>query len=196
MLKIKNLRGECQHCGGPIEFHAEHAGATAECPHCGRSTELFLATPPEEKSPVTRRAIIFLGLALVILAAGMIAIKVALTRAKRMQTQHRQTEPVPVKQAAPAEPFSAQQFRVSPVTLERGPGSSLLYAAGTISNVTVHQRFGVKVELELFDADAQKVGSASDYQKVIEPNSVWKFRAMVMEKSAATAKIVAIKEAQ
>lgn len=94
MLKIKNLRGECQHCGGPIEFHAEHTGTTAECPHCGQPTELMLALPPEEKSPLRRKAVIFAVVSLVILLAGLIALgwllKRAQSRAKAVPTSERQ----------------------------------------------------------------------------------------------------------
>lgn len=196
MLKIKNLRGECQHCGGTIEFHAEHTGTSAECPHCGQPTELMLAVPPDEESPVRKKAILFAVIALVILVGGLVAMNFALKRAKRLQGQRQPIEAAPAKSSQPADPFAAQQLRVSPVTVVAGSGSSLVYATGTIVNLSLRQRFGVKVELELFDVAGVKVGGASDYQKLIEPNGEWKFRAMVMDKNAVTAKVAAIKEAQ
>ena len=195
MLKIKNLRGECQHCGGTIEFHAEHTGLTAECPHCGQQTELMLALPAEEKSPLQKKAVVFVVLAVLILGGGMIAIKVALTRAKRLQTQQT-TQVEAATPAAPVDPFVAQGFRVSLVAVEPGQGSSLVYAVGTITNARNRQRFGVKVELELFAADGSKLGVASDYQKVLEPNAAWRFRALAVDKRTVMAKIAAIKEAQ
>ena len=197
MLKIKNLRGECQHCGGPVEFHAEHVGTTAECPHCGQQTELLLAAPPEEESPVRKKAIGFTVIAVLILGGGLIAANIALKRAKRLQAERQQVGQVtPAKTAAPADPFAAQGFRVSPVTVEQGQGSSLVYAVGVIANTSNQQRFGVKVELELHAADGSKLGTASDYQKVIEPGVEWKFRALVVDKRVAAAKISTIKEAQ
>jgi hypothetical protein len=196
MLKIKNLRGECQHCGGAIEFHAEHTGSTAECPHCGQQTELFLAPPPDEPSPVPKKAIVFTVVAILILAGGLVAANIALKRAKRLQTQRQATQVEPAKPAAAADPFATQGFRVSPVAVEQGQGSSLVYVVGTITNASNRQRFGVKVELELFAADGSKLGVASDYQKVLEPNAAWKFRALAVDKRTAMAKIAAIKEAQ
>ncbi len=197
MLKIKNLRGECQHCGGAIEFHAEHTGSTAECPHCGQQTELLLAPPPEESSPLQKKAIVFTVIAILILSGGLVAANIALKRAKRLQTQRQQaTQVEQAKPAAPADPFVAQGFRVSSVTVEQGQGSSLVYAVGTVTNASNRQRFGVKVELELFAADGSKAGVASDYLKVLEPNAVWKFRALAVDKRTTMARIAAIKEAQ
>lgn len=197
MLKIKNLRGECQHCGGPIEFHAEHTGSMAECPHCGQQTELMLAPPPDEPSPVPKKAIVFTAIAILILAGGLVAANIALKRAKRLQAQRQPaTQVEPVKPAAPTDPFVAQGFRVAPVTLEQGSGSSLRYVTGTITNASNRQRFGVKVELELLAADGGTVGRASDYQNVLEPMATWKFRALAVDKRTATARIVTIKEAQ
>jgi hypothetical protein len=196
MLKIKNLHGECQHCAGPIEFHAEHAGTTAACPHCGQQTDLVLAAPPEEASPVPKKAIVFTVLAVLILGGGLFAANFALKRAQRFQAQ-RQSAPV---EAAPptlaAAPFAGQGFRVSPVTLEHGPGSTLIYAVGTLTNVANRSRFGVRVELELRDAAGHPAGTARDFQKVIAPNAAWQFRALVVEQRAKTAKIVAITESQ
>jgi len=197
MLKIKNLRGECQHCGKPIEFHAEHVGTTAECPHCNQQTELLLAAPPEEESPVRKKAIVFTVIAIFILGGGLIAANIALKRAKRLQAKRQPAMQVePAKLLTPTDPFAAQGFRSSPVTLEQGQGSSLVYAVGTIVNTSGQQRFGVKVELELQATDGSKLGVASDYQKVIELGAEWKFRALVVDKRVAAAKIIAIKEAQ
>ena len=58
------------------------------------------------------------------------------------------------------------------------------------------QRFGVKVHLDLFDASGKKVGEATDYQPVLEPNGQWNFKALVVSSKAASAKIGAIKEDQ
>jgi hypothetical protein len=196
MLKIKNLRGECQHCGGPIEFHAEHTGSMAECPHCGQQTELLLAPPPDEPSPVPKKAIVFTVVAILILGGGLVAANIALKRAKRLQTQRQATQVEPTKPAAAPDPFATQSFRVSPVTVEQGQGSSLVYIVGTITNASNRQRFGVKVELELFAADGSRLGGASDYQKVLEPNAAWKFRALAVDKRTAMAKIAAITETQ
>lgn len=200
MLKIKNLRGECQHCGKPIEFQAEHVGTTAECPHCNQPTELLLAAPPEEGAPVRTKAIVFTVIAILILAGGLVGAVIALKRAERLKAGRLEAS-APVATPQPAKPldlFAAQEFQVSPVTLDQGAGrgSSLRYATGTVINPTKRQRFGVKVELELFDEAGNKLGGASDYQKVLEPNAEWKFRALIVDKRTSTVKVTAIKESQ
>ena len=196
MLKIKNLRGECQHCGKPIEFHAEATGTTADCPHCSQATELMLAQPPDENSPLRTKAIMFTVIAVIILIGGLIAASVALKRAKRMRAEQEQisNKAVPQSPATPPDPFARNGFRVSPVTLGKGQGSSIVYAVGSIVNTMNRQRFGVKVELELIDAAGVKVGVASDYQKVMEAGAEWNYRAMVVEKKAVSVKVIGVNE--
>jgi hypothetical protein len=196
MPTTKDVRGECQHCGGQFDFPAEHAGLTADCPFCGQSTELLLAAPPEEQTPVRTKAIIFTAVAIVILVGGLIGVVIALKRAQRMVGK----QPPPAAAAAPAapaasaNPFADQNFRASPVTLDKTAGSKLVYAQGSIFNTSAQQRFGVKVELELFDAEGKHVATASDYTGTIEANGEWRFRALVVESKATSAKIAAIKE--
>ncbi len=192
MATTKNILGECQQCGGQFEFPAERAGLTGDCPHCGQPTELLLATPPEAESPGARKATVFIIIAVVILAGGLIGATLALKRAQRLVTKPAVAAPAAIFQ--PPDPFTAQGFRVSPVTLEHTPGSKLVHAQGTIVNTTNRQRFGVKVELDLFDASGQRIASAADYVGVIEPNAQWKFRVLVVEAKAASAKIAVIKE--
>ena len=198
MLKIKNLRGQCQQCGEAIEFHAEHAGTTADCPHCGQPTELLLAAPPEEASPVRTKAIVFGVIAVIILIGGLGGAVIALKRAERLKTEQLELSakaqvPSP---PGPIDPFAQLGFRVSSVALNRVTNNSLVYAVGTIANLTKRPRFGVKVELDLFDAAGTKLGGASDYQKVLEANAEWKFRALIVDKRADSVKVAAIKEAQ
>jgi hypothetical protein len=95
MLKIKNLRGECEHCGEPIEFHAEHTGDVADCPHCGRSTELRLPLPPDE-NPLRRKIITLIIVAIVILLAALVATNIAFKRAKRLQEKRQQNSALEV----------------------------------------------------------------------------------------------------
>ena len=120
----------------------------------------------------------------------------ALKRARRLvaQEQELQTKTNPRIVPKPTDPFAADGFRVSAVTLEITPGTRLVHAEGSIVNTTHRQRFGVKVELDLFDPGGKWVANASDYQGVIEPNAEWKFSALVVEPKAASAKIVAMKE--
>src|SRR6185369_4311221 len=85
-MTSKYLKGECQQCGGHVEFPAEAAGTSIECPHCGKATDLLLAVPKSEPS-VPTKAIVYTVIAIVILVGGLIGTQIALKRAKRLVAQ-------------------------------------------------------------------------------------------------------------
>jgi len=80
----KLLKGLCDHCGGQIEFPAEAAGTTAECPICGKPTELFLIAPSPEPF-VPRKTIMLTIVAILILIGGLLAAMLAVRRAERIR---------------------------------------------------------------------------------------------------------------
>ena len=80
------------------------------------------------------------------------------------------------------------------ITLDRQPNSGLVYAAGVVLNDSDYQRFGVKIELEVFNSASRKLGAASDYTQVIEPRKSWAFRALLTDAKAATAQLTRISE--
>jgi hypothetical protein len=199
MKQTKFLKGECQHCHGHIEFPAESAGLTTDCPHCGKQTDLLLALPKDEPT-IPRATIVYTVIAVIILVAGLAGAMLALKMAER-KVGHKKTEAVvdapttPTNAvAAPADPIAQAGFQVSPITIEKTKGSSLIYALGTLSNTAERQRFGVKLQFDLFDDAGQKVGTAKDYQSVIEPKGEWKFRALVVTSKATSAKIASVTE--
>jgi hypothetical protein len=103
--------------------------------------------------------------------------------------------------AAPVPPpprIEAQtnDFAILPFVLEQTPGSSLVYVTGTVRNLSGEQRFGVKVEFGLFDTNDNPVGSATDYQSVLDPHAEWHFRALVMASKTVSARFRAIGEAK
>lgn len=195
-MRTKNLSGDCQHCGGRFEFPAEAAGLTGECPHCRQQTACLLAALPEEKSPAQTRAVIFTVVAIVILVGGLVGAVTALKRAQRLygKKPQVQTPTGAPNSSPPAERFAAEGFRVSAVALAITPGTKLVHARGSIVNTANRQRFGVRVELDLFDAAGRWLAKGSDDKDVIEPNAEWKFSALVVETKAASTKIAAIKE--
>lgn len=196
-MQTKKLRGECQHCGQLIEFEAEAVGTMGDCPYCGQPTELMLALPTDAESPTRTKAIIFTVAVLVIVIVGGGGIMLALKRAQRISAQKKESAVTAVSAqtpATPSDPFAPLGFHASAATLEKVDGTSLVYVRGTITNLTNRQRFSVRVELDLLDASGNKLGSATDYSATIEPNSEWRFRAQVLDKKAASAKIAAIKE--
>jgi hypothetical protein len=95
-------------------------------------------------------------------------------------------------QVSPAK--SITDLEVSPITIEKAKGSSLVYAVGRLRNDSDHQRFGLNVELELTDARGLKLGVARDYRNVLEPRQEWRFRALVLHPMAVSAKVASIRE--
>jgi hypothetical protein len=94
------------------------------------------------------------------------------------------------------DPLAQQGFSASSVQLEKAPGTSLVYATGLLKNMASRQRFGVKIELALANAEGKQVGTATDYQQVLEPGGAWRFRALVVDGKATSAKVLAVKEDQ
>jgi hypothetical protein len=195
MSATKLLHGDCQHCAGHLEFQAEAAGTSAECPHCGQQTELFLSTSETPASQTSMKAIVFTVIAAVILIGGLTGSIMALNRAKRIAAGHKsEAQPAPKTNAIPAGPFGAQMFTVSEVKLEKSPGSSVVRATGTITNHLASRRFGVRVEIELLDELERPAGTATDYAATMEPGVTWDFKAVVLVKSAVAGRVVGIKE--
>jgi len=179
---------------------------TTDCPHCGKATELFLAAPPEQPA-LSRRTIVWTVIAIFVLGLGLVLSLGALKRLQKIAANKKQSPPAPMSitntpPPPPDDPASKAGFRVSAITLEKektsgnSVASSLVHAVGTVTNPSAKQRFGVRVELELFDAADKKVGTATDYAQVIEPNGQWRFNALVVASKAASAKLASIKEDQ
>jgi hypothetical protein len=217
MTKTKFLKGECTQCGGHIEYPAESIGVTVDCPHCSKPTELQLLAR-DEAPGIPRTAIIWTVAAVVILVLGLGGALAALKRARNWAERQRQTQaapstpspapaevtatpaPTPDLSATPPQPADNPQapsgLLASAIEMEKTKGSSLVYAVGVLTNASDRQRFGVKLELELLDSTGKRLGTARDYQQVIEPKSTWRFKALVVDSKAATAKIASIKEDQ
>jgi hypothetical protein len=203
MSKTKYLKGACQHCGGHLEYQADHIGMTVTCPHCQQQTELMLLAPVEPPA-LPFKVLVWTGIAVLILALGLVGAVVALKRAQRWaekqkhQAAHVAAVQMPANPEAGGETNSpvVPELLPSGVTLEKAPGTSLVYATGTIRNTSARQRFGVKVELELADDSGQKIGTATDYRSTLEPGAEWQFKALVIQAKAVSAKISAIREDQ
>jgi len=108
------------------------------------------------------------------------------------------TNPAPEKATSPPAaskpPKSIDDLKPGPIVLEKTKGSSLVYAVGVLKNDSEHQRFGVNIELELSDSRGNRVGMAKDYRAVLEPGQQWRFRALVLDSKAVSARVVRIRE--
>jgi hypothetical protein len=103
--RTKQLQGECQHCGGSLEFPAESIGLMAPCPRCGEQTELMLTRPPDEPM-IPRKVIVWTAITIALLIAGLIAVLVELKRVERRAAAQRQRLPAAAQVATntPAQP--------------------------------------------------------------------------------------------
>lgn len=195
MNQTKNIKGNCLQCGGPFDFPVDGIGQTVDCPHCGRPTELQIAAPPAT-SAVSARQIVYVVVAVVILIGGLVGTMIALKRAQGMKASRIGTVENAREKTLAADPLTQAGFQVSAIIVERATSGSLLYARGTVKNISSSKKFGVKIELELRDEQNWKLGTSTDYQQSLEPGAEWKFKAMVMNPKTASATILSIKEDQ
>lgn len=100
----------------------------------------------------------------------------------------------PAAPAGKARPKSAEDLKPGPVTLEKARSGSLIYAVGTLRNESDHPRYGVRVEIGLTDAKDRPVRAATDYTQTMEPRAEWRFRALVLDATAAAGKVTSVKE--
>jgi hypothetical protein len=199
------LTGDCPRCGGSFEFAAQDAGKVAECPHCGRVTELIpraaQSGKPKSFRPLT------VSLLLIVAILGLVGFVLHSRPGKRPRVAN-----APVISAGTAEnkpaaavPFEkpklppeteTDDFAISPVKLEKTPGSSLVYVIGKLRNLSGLTRYGVKLEFGLSDTNHEPVGVATDYHQTLEPYGEWNFRAMVLESKAVSAHFRSVREDQ
>jgi hypothetical protein len=200
----------CKNCGGRIEFPGEGAGRTVPCPHCNwptvLATDVPSATVPIGGGAAARKRIFrFFFIAAVVVAAAGAGVywylshrgpapapSAATQPAQGNNTLSKTSAPVVVAPVVPPDPWHG--LMAGPITLDKSGDGRLVYAVGTLRNESDHQRFGVKVELDVFDAGNEKVGTATDYTSTIDPGKEWKFRALVTDRTAASAKLTAVKE--
>lgn len=199
------IKGECRRCAGHLEFPIEAIGQTVPCPHCGQPTELTAADPPGQTWGSRR---VWLGMAVVAVLVATVAAGAFLTRraahhcgvsAPKPSTIAQSNTPTtsttaPVVSSEPPVQEQTNDFAILPFKLEPTPGSSLVYITGTVRNLSNRQRFGVKLEFGLLDTNNQPIGTATDYQSVLEPHADWHFKALVMASKVASAQFNSITE--
>src|SRR5687767_2169726 len=175
------FKAHCSVCGGRIEVPATAEGMTIECPHCHQQTQLC----PAEQTTRSLIKLVAFAVIGVALAAGVL---LALKSQRSIPAVTVATNAAPeVKSEPPApRPKSADDLKLfrEPV-VEKAKGSRLTYAMGVVTNDSDHARYGVKIELDLFDQSGNKLSAqASDYVQQLEPRKAWPFRALVLDSKA------------
>jgi len=107
------------------------------------------------------------------------------------------TSPAMTSPMVPKGPKLIGDLKVTQVALDQpkgAKGSRLVYVTGVLKNDSDHQRFGVRVEIDLLDATTNKVGTATDYRQMLEPRATWQFRALVTDRRTVGARLAGVKE--
>jgi hypothetical protein len=201
------IKGVCRHCAGHMEFPAAAAGQTVACPHCGQPTPLVPAVEGGKPGGSRHRWLGILGALVVVGAVAAGALWYLHQAGGKQMPEAGTLQPVASSAPGASTPAPAPKpppkslalattndFAIMPFALESTPGSSLVYVTGVVQNVSARQRFGIKVTFGLCDTNDRPIGAATDYQGVMEPQSEWHFRAMVMESKAVSARFTAIAE--
>jgi hypothetical protein len=198
----------CQHCGGHIEFPTEGAGQTISCPHCQWQTPLTISHPAPAVevgggAKLRKRIFAVFAVAAIVVAGAGIGV-LHFLKPTAVEPPPNQSSaaggtapgdagPIPVaKPVPPPDPWHG--LKAGKVSLEKPGDGRLIYAVGTVRNTSDRQRFGVKVQLDVVDAQGDTLGSATDYTQVMDPGKEWNFKALVTDRNAAAAKLVNISE--
>jgi hypothetical protein len=183
------LKCSCQKCGDALEFPSSALGEVVDCPHCGEQTKLVL-TPAKSVGKLAINT--GLVLSVLTLVASSMGIYWRMTQKPGPSLGH--ATQTSTKAAIPKAFIEMNDFQIGEITLKKADGSGLVYAQGTVTNVTDRQRFGVKIELDLFNEHDDKIGNASDYLAVLEPHKAWQFNALLTEPKTAKAKLANLEE--
>jgi DNA-directed RNA polymerase subunit RPC12/RpoP len=210
MSDVNYLKCACDKCGNHIEFPEEANGRVVNCPHCGQATLLTVRETPKGAGRKTG-LVVPVGIGCVVLAgmgAGVFfwlkahrsgqetspAPKVATASATSTTNVAPEETPAPTVKVATKTGKSIEDFKVSAIQFEKTKGTSLVYAVGTVTNDSEFERFGVRIELNVFDQQGAKLTTAKEYIQMMEPHHEAKFRALVPDAKAASAAIASIKE--
>ena len=174
------------------------------CPHCRQSTGL--SQPPagllkEIPAPKGKAVRWILVVALLGLAGGGGLVYFQSSKSERNSSVSSSSRPPtnPLARIKPLETtnasaVSSNNLRIGKITLEKTKNSSVVYAVGNVRNESSRQRFGLKIELDLLDSDGERIGTATDYLSILEPRQDWRFKALVLEGKAVSARLGAIRE--
>jgi len=201
MKEGSELKCTCAHCGHSIEYTIEEAGKTLECPNCKEKSLLPLAETPNQRpaskpgqtpsnsKPVNRVGI---GIAGVLIIGTMVLLPQLLHRHETPANV--ETPPAVLPQPPRTKmPKSLNDLKIGSFTLQRRD-NDLWFVVGDIANVSDTLHRGIKVELELRDAQGLKVGSLDAFINELVPHGMWHVLARTSDPRAASVRVAGIKE--
>ena len=196
-----SLKANCQHCSGTIAYPAASEGATVNCPHCSKPTKLSQGAAvqdgieaalgeiaaKEKKKPRKPydptapsqgdgkgKTVAIVGVVLLLIGLGVAG---ALMLKKGTK-----------KEEGPKKP--EKDLEVLEYHIQKAKEGGLVYVIGSVTNHSEQQYFRLNIEFELSDKESKPLGSTTDYVGNLAPHKLWEFKAIVLEATAANAKLV------
>ena len=159
-----------------------------------------MLSAPAPEPAIPRKTLIWTLIAVLVLVLGLAGALYALHLANKKYGKKPEAAAQPIMPAPQKietdDPAQKAGFELKGITIQKVEGSSLVYAVGGLKNLEPRQRFGVTVKLELTNSAGERLGTATDYQRVIETNGEWQFKALVVDKKAAGARLANVTEQQ
>lgn len=187
----------CQNCNGNISFPAASAGATVNCPHCGKPTRLGAGSAvqdgieaalseisakekarPKPKPGAAdgggKGKIIAISVVIALIVLGGVAAALFFKKKKEPD--------------GPKKP--EKDLEVLNYQLQKAKDGGLVYVVGTVTNHSEQQYFKLNIEFELSDNTKKALGTTTDYVGSLGAHKTWDFKAIVLESSTGTAKLL------
>lgn len=161
---MRNLKTACPFCQGHIEYPNTWAGLSKPCPHCGKFLQL-----PNPNPPFWPKLIAIL--ALFVVPIGGCFYWLSLPSGPSAAE--------PAKQDTPA-------VVVESVSTDNG------IIIGYVKSQTSARLRKLSISYSLYDKNGAKVGNAIDYISELEPYGVWKFKANVWDRDAASYRLESV----
>lgn len=185
MIDDSFRKTSCTHCGGHIEYPPEAVGMTVPCPHCFAATTL----PGNDVKgrPSHWRWVFGLGILLLVGAsAGWFLF--------HFQHPNADLQSSVIPQPPPADLQRLKELAFWDIALERKEGSTITHAVGRVLNESKHTRYGIEIHLQIADELGRPVGNAKDYIERLDAGQNGHFRALVIKREAATARVIRVTE--
>ncbi len=181
----------CTHCHGLIEVPHSAQGTSVECPLC----QAQVVIPDRKVRKRLPMYVVWLLIGVAVVAVGTQVFWGKLKKDKKGSTSSFAVTTNAAVAIVEAKPKSRDDLQVSAIGVDDPKGGGLRYATGTIKNDSDHPRYGITIELTLIDKNGQALSTkASDYVQMLEPRKEWRFRALVLESKATSARLASIRE--
>lgn len=168
---MMQMKTECTHCGGHLEFEPDDRGLELTCPHCGESTMLVEGLHRVHAQPAPGTSGPPGGVFVKLAATTVVALVVLLVGF--IMGSHVRRESAP--ELAPVRSQSVSNF-LEVVDVNRTSFSGLDCVEGVVVNHATNMIDQVRVFVNFYDSHTNLVENGSDAIANVLPGDRWKFR--------------------